>query len=73
MLFTIILITLAQYLINCAIYWKHLGAFASIPNLIEEFKKSHFLVWTPIIGFVLQILYFCVIIYSKIEDKIHDR
>lgn len=66
----LLLLYIVQIIINSLIVYKSLHRGATLKEWINRLFECHFIVWIPVIGFIIQIVTFIVLIGEKLIKRI---
>lgn len=71
-LLIILILTIVQYLINMIITYVNLPKYATVSKFVERLRDTHWCIWIPVVGFVIQIAFAIVNIYTWSVKKIKN-
>lgn len=71
-LLVILILTIIQYLINMIITYINLPRYVKVSRFVKELRNTHWCIWIPVVGFVIQITFAAVNIYNWSVKKIKN-
>lgn len=71
-LLIILILTIVQYLINMIITYINLPKYTTVSKFVKRLRDTHWCIWIPIVGFIIQIVFAIASIYIWSIQKIKN-
>lgn len=68
----ILILTIVQYLITIVVTYVNLPKHSTVSKFVKRLRDTHWCIWVPIVGFIIQIVLATINIYIWSIQKIKN-